>query len=183
MRHQMRRLRLSMAILAAVIAVPLAGLQGQVQDPPIPHDSGQSISPSFEGWYTNADGTFTLSYGYFNRNFKEETDIDIGANNKFSPGPEDRGQPTHFMTRRVFGAFGVVVPKEAGADKNFKLTWTITAHGETIAIPGHLRPEWEIDALKEATSGNVPPILKFEPNGPSGLGPLGITTSIKASAR
>jgi len=155
--------------------------QAQVQDPPIPHNTGQSVSPSFEGWYKNADGSFTLSFGYFNRNYKEEPDIPVGAANKFVPGPEDRGQPTHFMPRRVFGAFGVVVPKESANDKNFKLTWSVTAHGETIAVPGHLRPEWEIDALKESTSGNVPPILKFDPNGPSGLGPLGVTASMKAT--
>src|SRR6266851_4598823 len=123
MRHQMRRVVLSVAMLGAVVAVvPLPGLRGQVQDPPIPHDRGQSVSPSFEGWYKNADGTYSLSYGYFNRNFKEEPDIEAGSNNKFSPGPEDRGQPTHFMTRRVFGAFAVVVPKEVAADKNFRLT-------------------------------------------------------------
>src|SRR4029453_2125185 len=178
----MRRFVLSAGVVAALAAIPWARPHGQVQDPPIPHDSGQSVSPSFEGWYKNSDGTYSLSFGYFNRNFKEEPDIEVGANNKFSPGAEDRGQPTHFMTRRVFGAFAVVVPKEAAADKNFKLTWTITAHGQTIAIPGHLRPEWEIDALKESTSGNVPPILRFEPNGPTGLGPLGITASMKTAA-
>jgi len=177
----MRRIVLTVVVLAtAITALPLVRLQGQVQDPPIPHESGQSVSPSFEGWYKNADGTYSLSFGYFNRNFKEEPDIDVGPNNKFSPGPEDRGQPTHFMTRRVFGAFAVVVPKEAAADNNFRLTWTITAHGQTIAIPGHLRPEWEIDALKESTSGNVPPLLRFQPNGATGLGPLGITASMKA---
>src|SRR5439155_14963850 len=116
------------------------------------------------------------------RNFKEEPEIPVGASNRFTPGAEDRGQPTHFYTRRVWGAFGVVVPKEAANDKTFKLTWTITVHGETIAIPGHLRPEWEIDALKESTSGNVPPILKFDPNGPTGLGPLGVTSSMKVDA-
>jgi hypothetical protein len=179
MTHRIGRLRLGAAVIA--LALPLTRLHSQVLDPPLPHESGQSVSPSFEGWYKNADGTYSLSFGYFNRNFKEEPDIDIGASNKFSPGPEDRGQPTHFMTRRVWGAFAVVVPKETAADKNFRLTWTITAHGQTIAIPGHLRPEWEIDALKESTSGNIPPILRFEPNGPTGLGPLGITASMKAA--
>lgn len=183
----MRKRTHTLARLVVVALVATAGqtssTQGQpspalVQSPPIPHESGQSVAPSFEGWYRNADGSFTLSFGYFNRNYVEEPDIPVGASNHFSPGPEDRGQPTHFMPRRVFGAFGVVVPKESATDKNFRLTWSLTAHGETVAIPGHLRPEWEIDALQESTSGNRPPTLTFEPRGRTGAGPLGVTASM-----
>jgi len=161
-----------------------AQTQGQVQtlDPPIPHDSGQNVVPSFEGWYRNADGTYSLSFGYMNRNYKEEPDVQVGPSNRFAPGPEDRGQPTHFMPRRQFGVFAVVVPTEFANDRNNRLTWTLTVHGQTVAIPGSLRPEWEIDALKEATSGNTPPVVKFDPNGPSGQGPLGVTASMKVAS-
>ena len=169
-------------LVLAMAAVRTVRTQNQVQDPPIPHDSGQSVAPSFEGWYKNADGTYSLSFGYLNRNFKEQPDIPVGPDNKFTPGVEDRGQPTYFMTRRQFGVFAVVVPREFANDKNNRLTWSITAHGQTVAIPGHLRPEWEIDALKEATSGNEPPEVRFEPNGPAGHGPLGVTASMKVSA-
>jgi len=171
--------------LGALASAPLLG-QGQGQpapaptqtlNPPIAHDAKQNIVPSFEGWYKNPDGTLSLSFGYLNRNYIEEPDVPVGPNNHFSPGPEDRGQPTHFLPRRNWGMFAVVVPKETLNDKSFKLTWTLTVHGQTVSIPGHLRPEWEIDALKEATSGNQPPTLKFQQNGPSGQGPLGITTS------
>ena len=51
-------------------------------------------------------------------------------------------------------------------------------NGQTNAIPGHVRPEWEIDALKEATSGNTPPVIRFEPGGKAGQGPAGIRTSL-----
>ena len=55
----MRRLLFGVSILTLVIAadhpVRTQG-QAQVQDPPIPHATGQSIAPSFEGWYKNADG-------------------------------------------------------------------------------------------------------------------------------
>jgi hypothetical protein len=176
----MRRVWFGVVLAGLVVASgPLVRVQ--VQEPPIPHEAGQSISPSFEGWYKNADGTYTMSFGYFNRNFKEEPDIPVGPNNRFTPGPEDRGQPTHFMPRRQFGTFGVVLPKDFANDKNNKLTWTVTAHGETIAIPGHLRPEWEIDALKESTSGNTPPVIKFSPSGPTGQGPLGVVASLNAT--
>jgi hypothetical protein len=146
--------------------------QGQL-NPPIAHTSNQSVSPSFEGWYNNPDGSISMSFGYMNRNYVEEPDIPVGPNNHFSPGPEDQGQPTHFLPRRQWGVFAIKLPKEAARDKNFKLTWTITANGQTIAVPGHLRPEWEIDALREATVGNTPPVIRFRQNGPTGQGPLG----------
>jgi hypothetical protein len=30
--------------------------------------SGQDVVPSYEGWLQNADGTFTMVFGYLNRN-------------------------------------------------------------------------------------------------------------------
>ena len=39
--------------------------------------SGQTVTPVFEGWYRNPDGTFSISFGYFNRN-TEEVDRDPG---------------------------------------------------------------------------------------------------------
>ena len=112
-------------------------------------------------------------------NYEEHLDIPIGPDNKLEPGPADRGQPTHFLPRRQTGVFAVVVPPDFGKQV---LTWSLTAHGETIAIPGHLRPGWQVDALREATSGNTPPVLMFEPGGASGQGPLGITRTMRASA-
>ena len=149
------------------------------QNEPLQHHFGQSISPSFEGWYENPDGTFSIAFGYWNRNDAEELDIPIGPGNKIEPGPEDQGQPTHFLPRRQTGVFAVVVPKDFG-DKKL-VTWTIVSHGKTISIPGRLRPEWQIDALKEKTSGNTPPVLKFDPAGTPGQGPRGTSAALNAS--
>jgi len=141
-------------------------------DAPIPHSIGQSVSPSFEGWYPNPDGTRSLVFGYFNRNYDEHPDLPIGPDNRFQPSPEDRGQPTHFYPRRQTGIFAVVVPADFGDQQ---LNWSLTAGGETITIPGHLRPEWEITALKEVTSGNTPPVIRFGgPEASPGQGPLGV---------
>ena len=74
--------------------------------------------------------------------------------------------------------FGVVVPPDFGEQE---LTWSLTAHGEIIAIPGHLRPGWQIDALREATSSNTPPVLTFKADGPSAQGPHGIITTTRVS--
>jgi hypothetical protein len=141
-------------------------------DAPIPHSIGQSVSPSFEGWYPNPDGTRSLVFGYFNRNYDEHLNLPIGPDNRFQPSPEDRGQPTHFNPRRQTGIFAVVVPADFGDQQ---LNWSLTAGGETITIPGHLRPEWEITALKEVTSGNTPPVIRFGgPEASPGQGPLGV---------
>ena len=164
--------------LAAVLCAPIdAGAQSR--DAPIPHDVGQSVNPSFEGWYPNDDGTFTLSFGYFNRNYAQALDIPVGAGNRFEPGPPDRGQPTHFLPRRQTGVFTVTVPADFG-DRT--LTWTLTAGGEAFSVPGHLRSEWEIDAQLEITSGNRPPALRFAPDGDVAQGPGGVRAALGTDA-
>jgi hypothetical protein len=141
--------------------------------------SGQSVTPAFEGWYKNPDGSFSLSFGYFNRNAEESIDIPIGPNNYFSPGPADRGQPTHFAPRRHWGAFVVTVPANFGEQR---AVWTLIHRGDTVSIPGSLKRSWEIDALEgEAGSGNTPPVVSFDPSGLKGRGPRGTETSLKAT--
>ena len=63
-------------------------------------NSGQDVVPSFDGWLRNPDGTFTMVFGYMNRNYQEEPVIPAGPDNKIEPGPVDRAQPTYFLTRR-----------------------------------------------------------------------------------
>ena len=148
------------------------------RDVPLAAPRGQSVTPAFEGWYANPDGTFNLSWGYMNRNYEERLDIPIGPDNRLEPGPPDQGQPTHFLPRRQTGVFTVTVPADFG-DRT--LTWTLTSHGETVSVPGHLRPEWEIDALYQVTTSNTPPVVRFEPDGASAQGPRGVRTAAEAS--
>ena len=82
-----------------------------------PKDAGMGITPAFEGWYPNEDGTFTLLIGYFNRNAKQTLDIPIGPNNRIEPGGPDMGQPTYFGVRRNWGVFAITVPKDFGSTK------------------------------------------------------------------
>jgi hypothetical protein len=42
---------------------------------------GQDVSPTFEGWEANPDGTSTLYFGYYNRNSEEEIDVPLGPGN------------------------------------------------------------------------------------------------------
>jgi hypothetical protein len=141
--------------------------------------SGQSVTPAFEGWYRNPDGSFSLSFGYFNRNAEESIDIPVGPNNYISPGPVDHGQPTHFEPRRHWGVFVITVPADFGTQR---IVWTLIHRGDTVSIPASLKRNWEIDALEgEAGSGNTPPVVSFDPAGPKGSGPRGIETSLKAT--
>jgi len=164
------------AVAVAVLSALAAGVPAQVHAqrslaPTSP--SGQSVTPVYEGWYRNKDGTYSLSFGYFNRNAAERVELAIGDSNFVSPGAPGRGQPTHFDPRRHWGVFAVVVPADFGTGK---VTWTLRNKGQTFAISGSLNQDWQIDAIEgEASADDTPPVLRFAANGPSGNGPLGIT--------
>jgi hypothetical protein len=160
--------------LAALILVCLAGASAQQLRTGPSHDSGQSVTAAFEGWFRNQDGSFSLLFGYFNRNLKQELDIPIGAGNRIDPGGPDQGQPTHFLTHRQWGVFTVSVPKDFGSNQ---LTWTLTANGATTSVPGSLNPLWELSPFRDAT-GNTPPFIGFAPTGPFVQGPRGQSTSL-----
>jgi len=162
--------------LAVLTSVALAAVPtlARAQTPLAPlSPSGQTATPAYEGWYKNADGTFSLSFGYYNRNATEVLNIPIGPDNFVSPGNPDQGQPTYFYPRRHWGVFAVKVPADFG-DKQ-KVVWTVKMQGKSFEIPGSLREEWQIDALEgEAGSNNTPPILTFGASGPESRGPAGI---------
>lgn len=168
----MRGARPVPAVLAGLLLVagPSPAL-GQMPLAPV-SAAGLTVTPAFEGWYENPDGSFTLSFGYFNRNTDEVLEIPVGPDNHLSPGEADRGQPTRFEPRRHWGVFGVRVPADFG---DGRVEWTLRVRGETFTIPGSLKTHWEIDALAgEAGSGNTPPVLRLAASGPEGQGPAGV---------
>ncbi|MDP1931531.1 MAG: hypothetical protein Q8L60_08745 [Gammaproteobacteria bacterium] len=131
---------------------------------------GQHIEPAYEGWKPLEDGSFVLVFGYHNENWEEELDIPVGPSNFFSPGLEDRGQPTHFLPRRNRFTFEVPVPADFG---DRELAWTITANGVTKTAYGTLARDYIIDnvviasetgSLGAGTSSpesrsNLPPVV------------------------
>src|ERR1700678_3895116 len=135
------------------------------------HAAGQGVTPAFEGWFHNPDGTFSIMVGYYNRNQKQEVDVPIGQETRIEPGGPDRGQPTHFLPGRGWGLFAIKVPADFGEGK---VTWTIVANGQTTMIPASLKPDYEISPFVEAAVGNTPPVLSFEEKGPSVQGPQGL---------
>jgi hypothetical protein len=110
----------------------------------IKYASGQNVVPVYEGWERNSDGSFNMVFGYMNRNYEEQVEVPVGAENMFEPGPADRGQPAHFYPRRQEYAFKIKVPQDWG-DKD--LVWTLTAHGKTEKAYGTLKPVWELSDL------------------------------------
>jgi hypothetical protein len=138
-------------------------------------ERGASISPAFEGWYANPDGSFSMLLGYYNRNSKEALDIPVGPNNRVEPGVPDQGQPTHFETGRQWGVFVVKVPKDFGTKT---VTWTLVSNGETQSIPLTLNKGYPIAPFKELGMGNQPPVLAFSQGGAKVTGPpVGVSAS------
>ena len=159
--------RLAVALVAVACMAGSAVLAQQLAMEPL-KDSGTNIYPAYEGWYQNADGTYTLLIGYYNRNKKEVLDIPIGPENKIEPGGPDQGQPTHFEVGRGWGTIAIKVPKDFG-DK--KLVWTLTANGKTVTVPFGVVKGYQIEPFLDAAMGNKPPTIKFSEAGPALQGP------------
>jgi hypothetical protein len=157
------------AAVAAGLVLSLTALEGRQLPLPALKDSGEAIYPAFEGWYQNADGSYSLLMGFYNRNQKQTIDIPVGPNNRVEPGGPDLGQPTHFPAKRGWGVFAIKVPKDFGSEKRY--TWTIVANGKTAAVPVGLIKDYQIEPFKDAAEGNLPPVLKFSPTGKTFTGP------------
>jgi hypothetical protein len=169
------RVRLPLKLLTLAVIATLNGQE--LMNGPL-HDSGQSVTGSFEGWYRNPDGTFSLLFGYYNRNQKQELDLQAGPDNNIMPGGPDRGQPTHFLPGRQWGVFTITVPADFGSQK---LVWNLTANGVHTAVPGKLNPLWEVSPFEDATE-NTPPFIAFHSQGPFGQGPGGQRSMITATS-
>jgi hypothetical protein len=155
--------------------------------PPI----GQRVVPFFDGWYGNSDGTITFSFGYSNLNREEVVTIPLGPDNFIEPKEYDGGQPIFFPPAipdapeggargggagspadrrdRERGVFTVTVP----AGFKGTVVWTLRNRGQSYSVPasaktGAYRLQWPM------AMGSTPPLLRFDPGGKTGRGPVGI---------
>lgn len=158
--------------VAGVMAIAALAM-GHPANAQLTYQHGQNVSPAFEGWESNDDGTFNLVFGYMNRNWNEELDVATGPENSFSPGPADQGQPTHFRPRRNRFVFKIQVPADFGDQE---LEWTLTTQGQTEYAYGSLRLDYKLDniviasetgalgigASTASTRANTPPVLTVE---------------------
>ena len=106
--------------------------------------TGQSISPAYEGWVQNEDGSFDLVFGYMNRNWEQVVGVPVGPENTIEPGGPDQGQPTRFQPRRNRFVFSIRVPADFG---DRELVWTLTANGQTHRAYATLKRDYFIDDL------------------------------------
>ena len=169
MRRRVHRSRGGRTIIAltATLLVAIAVSHGSAQ---MRYTHGQTIAPAYEGFIANPDGTFTMVFGYLNRNYEEVPDIPVGPDNNIQPGGPDQGQPTHFLTRRRRFQFRITVPNDFG-DK--ELVWTLTSRGKTEQAYGTLRPDYILDnrvmMMNSSSLGqrgnegdNQPPVVTVE---------------------
>ncbi len=159
--------RLLFASMLALVCFEVAGAQTRFT-----YSSGQVVSPAYEGWRANDDGSLVMVFGYMNQNWLEEFDVPIGPDNNIEPGGPDQGQPTHFYPRRNPFLFTIRVPKDLG-DK--ELIWSLKTHGKTEQAYASLKNDYMIDnqvistevggdfgSLRDELRTNIPPDLKVD---------------------
>ena len=110
-------------VLGVCVVVGLGGpedVRAQADPQNFLFNAGQTIQPFYDGWAHNPDGSFEMHFGYLNRNYVEEVQVQIGSNNRISPEGPDRGQPNYFyprVNRRVFSVTRATAPS-AGCSLN-----------------------------------------------------------------
>lgn len=179
----MERRTLWVAGAAVILTLPLSasvvagqGVPLSTEALPLAKDlgvpSGLDVTPAWEGWYPNGDGTSTIYFGYYNRNTEQVVQIPAGPDNQVTVDGKvvEAEQPTVFQPRRSYGVFGVKVPD----DFDGQVVWTLRSGRNTFTIPGNLNPLWKTDQLAGDADGNFGPMIRFQENGPEGQGPLGI---------
>lgn len=134
--------RIHYSVLVTVLALGAFAQRASMQS--LTYSSGQDVSPAYEGWEENADGSFNLVFGYMNRNWKEEIDVPIGPMNNIEPGGPDQGQPTHLLPRRNRFIFRIHVPKDFGQKE---IVWTLTTHGKTNKAYASLKTDLRIENI------------------------------------
>jgi hypothetical protein len=130
----------TIAIVAAVAVLMSARAPIRAQVP----KADNNITPVYEGWRQNADGSFDLVFGYLNRAWDEEVQIPLGPSNTIDPAGPDRGQPSYFFPRRNRFVFAVHVPKDFGTKE---VVWTLTSKGRTDKAYGTLKNDYVLDDI------------------------------------
>ena len=159
-------------LIPVALAVLMAGSGLDAQR--LSYTSGENVSPGYEGWEEDADGSRWFVFGYMNRNWEDEPVVPVGPDNSIEPGGPDLGQPTRFQPRRNRFVFRVPIPEDFEADD--EMIWTLTVNGVTERAYATLRPDYFMDNMIRASEhgaigagftddkirGNQSPTLRVE---------------------
>ena len=100
----------------------------------------QPIYPVYDGFVSNADGTYTLAFGYFSHN-AEVVGVPPGPENVFVPDPGDRQQPVTFKP----GHWRFQCVMVVNADVAAKTRWTLSYAGTTTGTSERmLQSNWNL---------------------------------------
>ena len=160
---QLSRLRGQLLWLGFVCVVCVLSVQG-ADAQRLSYSSGQNVSPGYEGWEEDPDGSRWFVFGYMNRNWDDEPHVAIGVDNSIEPAGADHGQPTHFLPRRNRFVFRVPVPDGFGDDD--EMVWTLTVNGVTERAYATLRQDYFMDDIIRASehgaigAGTTNPVIR-----------------------
>ena len=172
---------LTIALSAWIIATPLVAQQPQPWlNSPLGAGS-QPVFPFFEGWYDNGDGTYTISFGYLNRNADQVVEIPLGERNYIEPAEFDGIQPTHFLPARNRGMFAITIP---ASRRDLDIWWHLTdERGNVYKVPGRARADgYQLDWLPRP-HGSQPPWMWFTSESDARRGPEGVYAPEALTAR
>jgi hypothetical protein len=129
------------ALSTADVRRVLTGTAIDIEAPGVDRDSGAGIldaynavaaaqlklpvRPVLECVVDNGNGSYTARFGYKNENLFDVT-IPVGAKNKFTPAPENRGQTTTFVPGRQRNTFTVTFDGRP-------LVWTLNGRTSTAS--------------------------------------------------
>jgi len=154
---------------ACIITLTILLTSPSVAAQRLTYSSGQNVSPAYEGWEEDVDGSRYFLFGYMNRNWEETPTVPVGPDNAMEPAGPDQGQPTRFLPRRNRFVFRVPVPDDFGADD--ELVWTLTVNGVTERAYASLRQDYFVDSMVRASEHGALGAGSSNPTIRANLGP------------
>jgi len=111
------------------------------------------VVPRFECVQTALSGLKIATFGYFNPNSRAVS-VQLGSDNRFSPSPGDRRQPTTFLagTRTNYFSIGYTGPAPS---------WQLSGATANVDTSKACNNAFEIAAVKDATLNSASPSANF----------------------
>ncbi|MSR10475.1 MAG: hypothetical protein EXR84_01560 [Gammaproteobacteria bacterium] len=177
---KMLPLLLASCLLPGITGAQQIELSQQSWSAEVIRPRGQPVVPLFDGWFTNADGTRTLCYSFFNLNTEQSLSIPTGADNYLNDARFEAMLPTHFdplppAYRHKFCVFTITVPADFRRDETIE--WHLTSANQQLSVPGHILPEFMLDEPASDGRQDLAPLIKLAPDAAGVRGRKGMVNS------